>query len=163
MGADIGTLVALGARLRLPFGHIHRDPPLFILCCPLREGPVFPANKCTDRKIVTLKRVYRKGNVPNEIWHIIGSHFYGFRLELCPGRVHLDLVYLSTPVNGCKVHIYNIFTFPAVTLHNEFTHLFNRLLVRDDLGDLEEGGLHNGIGPTTKAYFRGNLGCIDGK
>jgi len=42
-------------------------------------------------------------------------------------------MHLTTTVNGCKVHIYNIFTFAAITLDNKFAHLFNRLLVRDHL------------------------------
>jgi len=55
MRAHIGTLVALDAKFRLPFRNIYGNSPLLILCCPLREGPVFTSNEGGYGKVIPLE------------------------------------------------------------------------------------------------------------
>ena len=137
MRANIGTLVALGAFFRLPFGYICCNSPFFVLSCSWRECTIFPAKECTYRQVISPEGVDRMGHVFNKIRYISPNLHLLWR-EFCPRRIYLYLMYLSSPVNSCKIHIHHIFTLAPVTLDNELTHFFHRLCVGDNLRDLEE-------------------------
>jgi len=160
MRTYIGALVALYAFGGLPLRNIHCNTPLFKSGCSGRESAVFPIQESTDRKIISLQVVNRIGNVPNKIGHV-RIYFLCLRGQLCPCFIYLDLMYFPATINGSKVHIHDFFTFPAVTLNNEFTHFFNSLLVRYYFGYLEESRLHYGISSSTKSDLSCNLCSIN--
>ena len=67
----------------------------------------------------------------------------------------------ATPINGSIVLINDIFTLLAVRLHDEFLHLFDSQIDRDNAGDAEEGRLEDGVRAVAQTDFLCNLRSVD--
>jgi hypothetical protein len=70
MGTYIGTLVALYAVLRHPFGNMNGNTPFFIGGCSCGESTVFATGKGADRQAVAILGNDRLHDILDEIRNI---------------------------------------------------------------------------------------------
>ncbi len=63
----------------------------------------------------------------------------------------MHLSELSAAVDGCVVHIHNVLTLLSIALEGCILHILDCILVRNDVGNLEECGLENGVCTSAEA------------
>ena len=165
--ADIGAEVALDAVFRNPAGHIHGDAAFFIGGRAQRHGAVRVLHKGGNRQLVALLPVDRRQNVVDVIADLGAAghgHFLGrVILGLGPLFRHVDLLDLfHAALDGVVVHLNDGFALFGIGLGRGLLHEFHRIVHRDDLGQLKERRLENGVGAVAQAQAHGQVGRVDG-
>ncbi len=160
--ADEGTGGTLDALARIPFRNQDSDAPLLKGGCAGRHGAVGVGQEGTDRKAVSVLRVDDVGDG----FHEFGGQAVfvrGFELgcDLRPLGGHSHFGIFSSALDGGVVHIHHLFALVSVTFHDRVLHVFHGVVVGDDAGDLEEGGLQDRVGPAAEPDFLGDLGGVD--
>ena len=151
MRADIGTLRALDASVRIPNRNIDRDTALLVSSRTVRRGAVHVIHECGNRELVALLRVDRRLNRIDELLNRLRSVGCVRELEalvLCvlPALRNLNLVRArNTRIDCIPVLLDDILTLAAVGLLRSILHEADCLLLRDDAGQLEECGLKNRV------------------
>ncbi len=159
--------VALNAVRGVPFGDIHRDPALFIGGGALRHGAVRIILKVADRQLFAAERVDGLQNVVDiidKLGPVSGGLFNGFgRIRVFPGSRDIHLVdILHAALDGRVVHRDDLLALFAVRLRGGVLHELNRLIRRDNVGDLEEGGLQNRVDASAETELLADLDPVDG-
>ena len=151
MRADIGTLCALDAGVRIPDRNINRDTTLLVSSRAVRRGAVHVIHECGNRKVVALLRIDRRLNRVDELLDCLRTvrcvrEVETLVLRILPALRNLNLVSArSAGIDCVPVLLDDILTLAAVGLLRSILHEGNCLLLRDDAGQLEECGLKNRV------------------
>ena len=163
VGAHQRALVALNALGHIPLGHIHGSAALFILGGAGVPGAVLQAVLLHDgnRQTVALLAVHHIHYLADEVGSLA---LHRLILGLRPGGGNCDLHQLVDAVlDGGNVHVHHGLTLLLIIgLIDGVLHLGHRLLQRDHIGQLEEGGLQNGVGAAAQTQLTGDLDGVDG-
>ncbi len=157
--ADKGADAALDAERFVPDRDIHSDVALLVLRGCGREGAIGRHRR--DRQCVA-----KAGN------DAAGHFLHKLRRGLGDGRGHYELAgrlgrnfdlmnVLESGVDGGVVHRHNFVARFAVTLLDRVLDLFDGQLERDNIGDFEEGRLHDDVNAGAKAKFLTKLDGVD--
>ena len=163
MRADVCTLVTLDTVINLPLGNIHCDTALLVSSRTVVPRTVLTTEERTYGQQVALQSVDRIDDLLYELGtRRINHSLRSLNLDCSPLSGNLNLLNSrTTGINCCVVHIDDILALLAVRLLNSLLHLFNRLLERNHVCDLEECTLHNGVGAVAQTQLSSDLGCVD--
>ena len=168
MGADVGAEVTLDTVVRVPARNIDRNPPLLIGRGSGGRRAVRIGQEGGDRQAVPLLRGDRVLDIVYKVQHILCA--LGLILELealvpavLPFLGHGDLLKGIGPgVDRSPVFLYDVLSLSAVGLLRGVLHELVRVLLRDDSGQSEEGGLENRVDPRrSHAGLDSDLHAID--
>ena len=159
MRADEDALAALDAQVGFPDRDLEGDVALFPLGGAGREGAVDGQGR--DRDGIAIEGDHRPEDIRDEIGAAAGT---GAR------RVSL-LVTLAGTLTSCRlarvwstaaiVLLDDGFTALAVGLLDGFLDLGDGFVARQDAGDGEEAGLHDGVDAAAHAGLLGNIVGVD--
>ena len=113
------------------------------------------------RQAVTLLAVHHVHHLADEV-RCLPRH--GRILSISPrgGDSHLHQL-VDAVLDGGVVHVHHGLTLLLIIgLIDGVLHLGNGLLQRDHIGQLEEGGLQNGVGAAAQTQLTGDLDGVDG-
>ena len=163
MGADERTLVALDALGHIPLGNVHSRTALFILGGARVPGAVLQTVFLHNghRQAVALLAVHHVHHLADEVRCL---PLHGRILSISPrgGDSHLHQL-VDAVLDGGVVHVHHgLPLLLIIGLIDGFLHLRHRLLQRDHIGQLEEGGLQNGVGAAAQTQLTGNPDGVDG-
>ena len=167
VGADIGALVALDALGLIPLGHADGHAALLIGGSALAEGTVLVAvGKGGDGQAVAVHAAHGLHDLLDHLHgggvalHVLG---HGLVLGVLPGGGHLKLVERGgAHVDGLVVHIHHVLALLQVGVGGGVLHVADGLRLGHDLGQLEEGGLEDGVGALAHADLDGQVDGVDG-
>ena len=153
-----GALVALDTVFGNPAGNIHGDAALFKGRGAGGQGAVYIFRQDGNRKFVSVVAVGRNHDVLYIFCQIfpVGADFHFFGNVLCIGPISRNRQLVNsvhTGVDGCVVHGNHLFAFSTVGCYNGVFHILNSILDGDDIGQLEESRLQNGVGPVAQTQF----------
>ena len=157
--ADERALVALDAELRIPDRDLQGD----VAPLPLR-GPGRPravGGERANRKEIALPG-HHHGRDPLHEFGRLGRN--DRRRLACRGRLRrqLDLMQiLEREVDCGPVAAHHFVTFLCVALLDRLLDLGDRFLARQDSGEGEEAGLHDGVDAATHAGLDGHARAVD--
>ena len=138
---------ALNTKVGFPLRDIDGDITLLILSCTCRELAV--GGHFAYRQLVAAACHKLGGNFLDKIRGIIGDR----RLHLYLARYLIRHFYLvnfpKSGIDGGIVHLNNLLAFFAVGFPDGIFDCLDSRVNRDELGDFEEGGLHNHIDSCT--------------
>ena len=166
MGAHKGALVALDAVFRDPFGHVHGYAALLIGGNAQGECAVGCVFKGGNRQLVAL--LLRDGvqHVLDEADHFGAAFVVLFNRGIHgvgPSGGHLDLVDgVYAGIDGLVVHLDDVFALAAIGFLSSFLHVLHRIVDGDDVGQLEESGLQDGVGALAHADLAGLVDGVHG-
>ena len=160
---------ALDTVVAVPYGNVDSDTALLICGS---------AGRCTA---VCVGADYGYGNgvaflgvdldldVVNEINNVLsvaGSYhniiLFAFSSAPALGNIYLDNV-LGTCVDGCPVLLNDVLTLTAIGLLSGCLHQTDRVFLGDDVGQLEESGLQDGVDTCgAHACLNTDLDTVDG-
>ncbi len=159
MRADEGADAALDTDGFVPDRDVDGDVALLVLRCGGREGAV-----CRHEgygQVVAEAGDDLSGDVLDEFRGGLGDGRRHFELAGGFGR-NLDFVdVLEGFVYGGVVHGNDLVARFAVALLDGVLDLFQRGVQRDDVGDLEEGGLHDDVDAGAQAQLFTQLDGVD--
>ena len=158
MGTNKGTLVALNAILRDPHRHVDGNASFLVLGC--RRGEDAVGRYGAHREFVALLGQHG----PHDLGHELGFVFFKVGFLTGRGPVIRDLDFLQgahSSVHGSLVHLNDLFALLAVSLLNGLFDVPEGLFRRNDIGDLEEGRLHDHVDAAAQTQVRGDLHGID--
>ena len=161
--ADIGALVALDTVLDLPLGDIHGDAALLVGGRAVLPRTVLTARESRYRQVIALQPVDRLDDLAHELGiRRIRNMCEAVVVDLRPFGRHLDLHHgVAAGVDGRIVHVDDVLALLAVGFQDGMLHLVDSLVERDDVGDLEECRLHDGIRTRTQSELGGDLRGVD--
>ena len=161
--ADIGALVALDTVLDLPLGNIHGDAALLVGGRAILPRTVLTARESRYRQVIALQPVDRLDDLTHEFGtRSVRDMCEALVVDLCPFGRHLDLDHgVAAGVDGRIVHVDDVLALLAVGFQDGMLHLVDSLVERDDVGDLEECRLHDGIRTRTQPELGGDLRGVD--
>ena len=175
MGTDVGALVALDAFVHLPFGDGDGDAAFFKGAGACGEGAVFHAAEGADGEFVSFLAVHGDEDVVDEgggLGHhadaaeaagalefgLVGfgvrGGFPGFRYG--DGDEGADAL-----VDGGVVHVDDFLAFVAVGVDDGVFEVGDGFFDGDDIGEFEEGGLHDHVESSAEAEFLGDGDGVD--
>ena len=120
---------------------------------------VFDTLECRYRQQVTVLCIDRANYFVDEC-RIVVFCFCIIR-QVSPSWIDSQSLVFTTAVYSSVVLVNNVFTLLAVRLNDEFLHLLNSLIYRNNACDTEECRLKDCIGTVTQTDFHCNLSCID--
>src|SRR5699024_878571 len=145
--AHIGALVTLDTRSRVPGGNRHGDAAFFVSGGAGGHGAVLAAQEHAHGQVVAHLCVDRVRHGGDEVRRsgTFGLFHVESGVERSPigGHVHLDV--FAAAVYGRIVLGDDVGAFFTVGFFDEVLHLLDGQIVRNDIGDLEEGGLQDGV------------------
>ena len=160
---------ALDAVVAVPYGNVDSDAALLVCSCAGRSG-AFVVNACYGYgNGVAFLGVDLDLNVVDEINDILSCAFsldhivlFAFGLAPALGNVDLDYV-LGTSIDSSPVLFYDVLTLTAIGLLCSFLHQADSILFGDDLSQLEECGLKDGVDTCgAHACLNTDLDTVDG-
>ena len=159
MGTYEGALVALDTFIRLPLRHMGSNAALFKGCSSRREGTVLHSGKGADRKIISLALGHGKKDFVDEFREV--TAFFPLFFQELPvlGNGHLHNLF-DAAVHGLTVHGNDPLALFAVGLFNSFLQVFYSIIQRNDIGQLEEGRLHDHVDTVSETDALCDLGGI---
>ena len=156
---NICTLVTLDTVFSIPFGNKCGNTTFFVFRSTLIPSTVFDTLECRYRQQVTVLCIDRTNYFVDEC-RIVVFCFCIIR-QVSPSWIDSQSLVFTTTVNGSIVLVNNVFTLLAVRLNDEFLHLLNSLIYRNNACDTEECRLKDCIGTVTQTNFHCNLSCVD--
>ncbi len=142
MGTDHHTLVALNALIRKPLGYLDGDTALFVLGGSAGEGPI--QREGGNGQVVTFLAIHHLGDFGHE-----GGFARGRELLVRQVRPSFRNRYFyqtaGADIDGFPVLIQNLLPFSGIGLLDCLFHILLRFFEGDDIGQFEEGGLHDGV------------------
>ncbi len=163
VGADEGALVALDALGHIPLGDIDRRAALFVLGGAGVPCAVLQAVLLHDGhgQAVALLAVHHIHDLADEVGSL-ALHGRVLGTRPCCGDGHLHQL-VDAVLDGGIVHVHHGLTlFLVIGLIDGVLHLGHGLLQRDNLGQLEERGLQNGVGAAAQSQLAGDFDGVDG-
>lgn len=147
--------VALYAVFRDPVRNERSNAAFFVLSGAGRDGAV--CRECGYRQAVAVLSEDRSNEV-SEVF-VVGKSYRSRAFGGgCPAfRIMHFLQVGNCVVHASVVHVYYRVAFFAVGLFDCGFHVAFRFLVRNDVGQLEESGLHNGVDAFFGSDFVNNL------
>ena len=160
---NVCTLITLDTSIYIPTRNVYSNTTLLPSCSTIVPSTILATIKCRYREQVALKSVDWINNVANKLRTSSVNVLCSLsNNDICPLGRNLNLNYCScTCVNGCVVHIDDILTLLAIRLVDSLLHLLYSLLERNNVCDLEECRLHDGICTATKAKLCCDLCSVD--
>ena len=160
VGTDIGADVALDAVVLVPGRNLDGDAPLFKGSGALGQGAVGPGHELGDGDGVAAHGVGGDHDVLDVLGQLrpvgVDGGGDGLVLGVGPADGHGDLLDpFDAGIHGVVVAHDDVHTLVAVALDDGVLHVLDGLVHGDDLGQLEEGGLEDGVGPVAHAQFDG--------
>ena len=151
MRADIRTEVTLDTVIRIPYRYVNCDTTFLVSCRTGRSCTIYIIGKCRYRQIVaflsinsSLNGIYKLNNVSSSLCCV--SHIKTLVNAALPAFRNLNLYnVLSTCIDSSPVLHNNVFTLTAVGCLCSSLHQFDRSLLRNNICQLEECGLKDGI------------------
>ena len=161
--ADISTLVTLDTLINIPLRNIHSDTTLLPSGSTIIPSTVLTTIECRNREQVALQSVDWVYYIANELrTRHINRCVSLLNNKRCPlGRYLYLLNCGSTCIDSGVVHIDDILALLAVRFVDSLLHLLDSLLEWDNIRNLEECRLHNGICAATQTQLGCNLGSVD--
>ena len=166
LGADAGVravqraLAALDAQLGIPHRHLERDVALL----PPRgvRRPHAVVGDLADGQLVALAGHDPGGHVLHEVGRG-RRHQLGLVVVAGHRRGHLDAVEIGDRlVDRVVVHLHDLLAPLAVGLVDGLLDGGDGLFRRDDVREVEEAGLHDGVDAPAHAGLLGHLVGVDG-
>ena len=158
--ADQRAVAALDALVDVPLGNLDRDAALLVLGGAGGHGAVH-AERGHGQLVAFLRE--DRGNDGVEV--LGGLDLYGHG-ALGGGRpLGGDLHFVQAAdghVDGRPVHLDDLVALLGVALLGVGLHVLIRLVVGDDVGQLEERSLHDGVDAAAHADLLGQLDGVDG-
>src|SRR5699024_8201202 len=151
MRTYIGTSVALDTVVRIPNRNIYRDTALLVCGGAGGSGTVHVILECGYRKEASFLSAYLALDVVYDINNVRSAalrvgHLQAFIFCVLPAFRNLNLNYLfCSLVDGCPVLLNHIVALAAVGSLRGSLHQLDSLLLGNDVGQLEESGLQNGV------------------
>ena len=166
MGADIGAGVALDALGLVPGGNHDGDAALLIGAGALLELAVHMVDEGGDGQAVAVHLAHGEENLL-DLLHQLGLALqvvlHGDVLGVGPFGGHVDLDEgAGAGVNGFVVHIDHVGTLLHVGGGGLLLHVADGVLLGQNLGQGEEGGLQDGVGPLAHADGLRQVDGVDG-
>ncbi len=158
--ADQRAVAALDALGDVPLGNLHGDAALLVL-----GGAGGHAAVHGERGHGQLVAFLRENRGNDGVEVLGGLNLHGLRAGggVQPGFGNLDFLQAADGyVDGVPVHLDDRVALLAVGLLGVGLHVFVGLLVGDDVGQLEERGLHGGVDAVAHAHGRGQGDGVDG-
>ena len=153
-------MVALDALVFLPLRNIYRNSTFFVFRCPNRECTVSSVFKDAYRQIFAFLSCHRYHYFLDEL-----RDFLIFALRIfcvCPFRRNRDFPDCSDAHIYCPaVHVDNILTFALVLFLNAFLKVFDCIVNRHYVCQLEECCLHYHVYSAAETDFFRDLPCVD--
>ena len=160
VGADQRALVALDAVFQLPLRHEGGDAALFEFGTAAGEGAVLPAHESGDGQLVAPVGAHGTQDVLDEGGLV--RECGGLILGVGPVGGHRHFPELGqTGLHRVLVHGHDFFALLAVGVFDGVVQGLDRGLLRDDAGELEEGGLHHHIGAVAQAQASRDVHGVD--
>ena len=157
--ADERTDAALDAEVFVPDRSFYGDVAFFIHGGTGREGPV--NRHCRNRQAVTEAVDDRAEGVLDGVRSAVPLADRHFDCAVGAGRNSDFLNVLQGDIDGLVVHVEDFFASLAVGFDDGILDLPYGLLLRDDVGDLEESGLHDDVDAGTETDLVAELDAID--
>ena len=159
VGADQRALVALNAVIDLPLGHIDRNAALLVLSGG--GGYAAVGGKGGNGQLVAFLRQNRT-NIAIIVFGGFNMGSFSAGGSLRPALGHLDLFKPGDgDINGVPVLLNDGRTLAAIGMLGVFLHVAVGILVRDNLCQLEESSLHDGVDTGTHTNLSGEIDGID--
>ena len=151
MRANDGAPVALHAVCRIPVRKICCDAALFECCCAVRHHAVCGGYELGNRYVVCSEISGRNEDVVQEVCvYLIASYeLLRFRIirKILPCFGYFNLMdVVEAGINCLAVHVNDVLTLLAVGLLDSVLHVFFSLVDRNDISQLEECSLEDGVG-----------------
>ena len=160
MRADQRAVAALNALVCIPFGDLHADTALFKLGGASRNNTA--GIDLGNRQLVAS---LRQNGLDEFIIVFIGAlDSLGNSASGCFGPCFRNLDFLKSgdgDVDSIPVLLNNSVALLAIGLLCISLHVFIRLLIGDDVSQLEEGSLHDGVDTSTHADLSGEINSIN--
>ncbi len=155
--ADQRATAALDAVFRQPFRHVHGDIALLVLGGA--GGPGAVVRHLGDLDLVALALDHLGGDLLDEVRGVGRNSSRQFGMT-AGGLGHLDLDdVVHRRVDRAVVHLDDLVALLAVGLLDGALDGRDGLILGEDAGDQEEGGLHDHVDPGAQAQ---GLGQVDG-
>ena len=161
MGAYHGALVAFDTVFRNPFRNIDGSSRAFVLGCTGRECAVFQTFPGGNREIVPFLAVHDVAHVLDEIrtGHS-GNGAAGGGVFPCCRDFHFFHTRHAC-VYGGIIHIHHVLAFSAVGFFIGILQVFHRIFIGNDVGEMEEGSLHDHVDTAAQADFLSDFKGVD--
>ena len=160
MGADEGTLVTADTFFSIPARYEHGDAAFFFGAGPRRPTAVFDAIISTDRQVVAFEGIDRNGEFAEEFRMF--RHVDRFIDSISPGGRYIDLDdSRQALVDSFIVHVDDILAFLAIRCDDGFFQFRNSQVQRNDIGQFEEGRLHDHVDAAAETDFLSNADSVD--
>ena len=151
MRAHIRTEVTLDTVVRIPNRYIDCDTTFLVCSGTRRSCTIYIIGKCRYRQVVTLLSIDSSLNGVDKLNNVCSSlgcvsHLKSLVRAVLPAFRNLNLYnVLSTCIDSSPVLHNNVFTLTAVGCLCSSLHQFDRSLLRNNICQLEECGLKDGI------------------
>ena len=161
MRADDAALVTADTVFRDPFRDHDGCRWTFVLGGAGREGAVFDAFPGGNREVVAFLTVHDVADVLDEVRTAdLGDGAAGGRMF--PFRWHFDFDdAFHTGVDSFVVHVDDVLAFSAVGFFVGVFQVFHGICIRNDVGEVEEGRLHDHIDAAAETDVLCDLKGID--
>ena len=151
MRTNIGAPVTLHTVLHVPVRQICCNPALFKGCGTRRHHAVCGGEELGYRNIVCRKVSCRNQNIVEKLGvELVATYQRRSRSVVCyglPAFRNFNLVNMSdTGVYCGAVHVYDVLTFSAIGLLDGIFHVADSFVNRNDVCQLEECSLKDGVG-----------------
>ena len=147
MRTYIRTEITLNTIVRIPYGYANGNTALFICRRTRRCGTIYIIIKCRYWQTVAFLSADLCLNIVHKINDIFSalSHYLIIQTFICTALPALWNFYLhhilSARIDCRPVLLYHVLTFTAIGLLCGILHQLNRLLFRNNTGQLKECGL----------------------
>ena len=166
MGADIGAVVALDALGGIPGGHRHGHAALLIGGGAQLELAVHVLDEGGHGQAVAVHAAHGiqdRGDLLHQSGGTLVLDGLGLIHGVGPVGGHVELLVGSgAGIDGLVVHVHDVLALLQVGVGGGILHVLDGLALGHDLGQREEGGLEDGVGPLAHADLLGQIDGIDG-
>ena len=160
MRADKGALVALDALLGAPYGNGDRRTTLFVRRAAHGERAVLHAEDLRDLELVALLAIHDVLDVRDERRCLLVDRHLLVH-SILPSIRNMDAVQrLDALVDRTVVHVDDLLALAAVGGDNRILEILDRIIERNDVGELEERRLHDHVEASAKAEIARDVNGI---
>ena len=162
MRTDKTALVTADAFCFIPRGNFYSRAAFFISRAAERESAVRELLHLADSQTFALLTVHNVLNFADKFRNVVRRLALSFALRVDVPAANIDFVQcLNTSVNRAAVHFDNLRAFLAVRFFNRVLEIFNSLINRNNISQLEESRLHNHVETTAEPQLARNFHRVD--
>ena len=160
MRTNKGALIALNTLLRAPYGDRDRRAALLIGCTAHGERTVLHAEDLGDLELVALLTIHDILDVRDECRRLLVDRHL-FVHSILPRIRNIDAVQrLDALVDRTIVHVDDLLALAAVGGDNRILEILDCIVERNDVGELEERGLHDHVEASAKSELTRNMNGV---